>query len=336
MDDLVSIIVRVYNVKPYLRQCLDSIVSQTYAHLQILVIDDGSTDDCGSLCEEYAALDSRVEVFHLPNGGQATARNYALERAKGQWVGFVDGDDWIAPDMIEKMLTAATQENADVAVCGVIYAYRDGTRKLPVTTEYKVLGSKPASMDICFGGNQLRQNIWNKLIRKSCIGELNPPEWQSHQDMLFLTRVLLNVRCVVLLDSNLYFYRQQSNSVVHSTSLENASNRWHTVHEKYDLVTKFYSKYEDYLLKECFWAAVLLWRDADLKPETRMKYQSVFSEVTQFARLHYRCFQGSVLEKSSAWCVQYNRQWSFSLIHFVFWIKRKTGRSQDRRFRPYE
>ena len=86
MNDLISIVVRVYNVEPYLRQCLESIISQTYDRLQILVVDDGSTDGCGIICDEYAARDKRVEVFHLHNGGQATARNYAIEQAKGRWI----------------------------------------------------------------------------------------------------------------------------------------------------------------------------------------------------------------------------------------------------------
>lgn len=336
MDDLVSIVVRVYNVEQYLRQCLDSIVSQTYDHLQILAVDDGSTDGCGLICDEYAAKDCRVEVFHLPNSGQATARNYAIERAQGQWIGFVDGDDWIAPDMMEKMLAAAKQENADMAVCGVVFAYQNGISELPVTNEYKVLDNKDASMDICFGGNQLRQNIWNKLVKRSCIPELHAPEWQSYQDMLFLTEFLLETTRIVLLDNNLYYYRQQASSVVHSASMKNASNRWRTVYEKYQLVSKKYPRFDGPLIKECFWAAVLLWRDADMNREIRMKSQSVFSEVSQFARNHHRDFRGSVLEKASAWCVQYNRQWSFALIHFVFWIKRKTGRSHDGCFRPYE
>ena len=336
MDDLISIVVRVYNVELYLRQCLSSLVSQTYDNLQILIVDDGSTDGCGAICDEYAVQDNRIEVFHLSNGGQATARNYALEKARGQWVGFVDGDDWLAPDMMEKMLAAAKQENADIVVCGVIYAYRDGTRELPITVQYKVLDGKDAVMEACFGGNRLRQNIWNKLVKRSCIPGLYAPEWQSYQDIVFLTEFLLETNRLVLLDSNLYYYRQQISSVVHSASIRNASNRWRSVYEKYHLVSKKYPRFEGPLIKECFWAAVLLWRDSDLNIDNRRQLQSLYFEVSQFARDHHRYFQGSVLEKASAWCVQYNMQWSFVLIHFVFWIKRKTGRSHDGRLQPYE
>ena len=336
MDDLISVVVRVYNVAAYLRQCLSSIVSQTYDHLQIIVVDDGSTDGCGAICDEYAAQDSRIEVFHLPNIGQASARNYALKKARGQWVGCVDGDDWIAPDMMEKMLTAAKKEDADLAVCGVVYAYSDGTRELPITTKYMVLDHKDGAMDVCFGENRLRQNIWNKLVKRSCIPELYVPKWQSYQDMLFLTEFLLKTERIVLLDNNLYYYRQQTGSVVHSASIENAGNRWRTVYEKYRLVSGKYPRYRGALMKECFWAAVLLWRDADLNPAGRKEFHSLFNEVSQFAREHHRDFPGTVREKAGAWCVQYNRQWSFLLIHFVFWIKRKTGRTKDRYFLLYE
>lgn len=336
MSDLVSIIVRVYNVKPYLVQCLNSLKQQTYKDLQILIVDDGSTDGCSEICDEYAVKDSRFEVYHLKNGGQATARNYALERTRGQWVGFVDGDDWIAAEMVEQMLMAAREADADMAVCGVVYAYRDGHRDIPVTSEYKILENKDASMEVCFGGNQLRQNIWNKLVRRKCIEEQIPPEWQSHQDMVFLTRFLLNVNRIVLLDRNLYYYRQQVNSTVHVFTMRNSYNRWRSILEKYRLVSAEFPKYRAVLVKECFWAAVLMWRDTDLNPGKRKQYQRIFSEVSQFAREHYHEMRGSLMERASAWCVQFDRQWSFALIHFVFWVKRKAGRSNDRRFQLFD
>ena len=103
----ISVIVPVYKVEPYLRKCLDSIVGQTYQNLEIILVDDGSPDGCGAICDEYAAQDKRVRVIHKANGGVSSARNAGLTAATGEWIGWVDSDDWIEPDMYERMLELA-------------------------------------------------------------------------------------------------------------------------------------------------------------------------------------------------------------------------------------
>ena len=117
---MISVIVPVYNVEPYLRKCLDSILAQTYRNLEILVIDDGSTDGSGRICDEYAGRDERIKVFHTENHGLSCARNLGLDNANGEWIGFVDSDDWIEPDMYEVLLPwAGKTATADVE-CGVV------------------------------------------------------------------------------------------------------------------------------------------------------------------------------------------------------------------------
>ena len=114
---MISVIVPVYNVEPYLRKCLDSIVNQTYRDFEILIIDDGSTDGSGRICDEYAEKDSRIKVFHTENRGLSCARNLGLAEAKGEWIGFVDSDDWIEPDMYEVLIRRAEETGADVVEC---------------------------------------------------------------------------------------------------------------------------------------------------------------------------------------------------------------------------
>ncbi len=123
---MISVIVPVYNVEPYLAGCLDSILSQTYRDLEILLIDDGSTDRGGTICDEYAAKDPRIRVFHTENRGLSAARNRGLDEAKGEYVGFVDSDDRIDPDMFEYLLEAAERTGADVTECGVFVEYPTG------------------------------------------------------------------------------------------------------------------------------------------------------------------------------------------------------------------
>lgn len=121
MENTISVIIPVYNVEPYLRQCLDSVVNQTYRNLEILLIDDGSPDHCGEICDEYAKKDSRIRVAHKQNGGLSAAWNDGLAAATGEWVAFVDSDDWLDIDYFEKMLQIQRQDSADVIQSGGYY-----------------------------------------------------------------------------------------------------------------------------------------------------------------------------------------------------------------------
>ena len=113
----VSIIVPVYNVQDYLPKCLDSLLAQTYKNIEIIVVNDGSPDDSQRVIDEYAARDSRIVAVSKPNGGLSDARNFGMQYAQGEYIGFVDGDDYVEPDMYEKMLTKAKQEDSDIVEC---------------------------------------------------------------------------------------------------------------------------------------------------------------------------------------------------------------------------
>lgn len=121
----ISIVVPVYNVEAYLRRCVDSVLAQTYGNMEVILVDDGSTDDSGKICDEYGKMDERILVHHKPNGGLTSAWKAGVERASGEYVGFVDSDDWIDPDMYERMLELALRENADVTICGLIFDFED-------------------------------------------------------------------------------------------------------------------------------------------------------------------------------------------------------------------
>ena len=126
MSERISVIVPIYNVERYLEKCIDSILAQTYRKLEIILCDDGSTDGCGAICDRYAARDDRVRVIHKANGGLSDARNAGLEIASGGWYAFIDSDDFITPDTIERMYRTAVSTNSQIAVCNIIRIYDDG------------------------------------------------------------------------------------------------------------------------------------------------------------------------------------------------------------------
>ena len=125
MKERISVVVPVYNVEQYLEKCVNSIINQTYKNLEIILVDDGATDKSGKLCDELAKLDNRIMVYHKKNGGLSDARNYGVERATGDYIGFVDGDDYIDAEMYEKLYEAIKKENVDVAECNLKIIYSD-------------------------------------------------------------------------------------------------------------------------------------------------------------------------------------------------------------------
>lgn len=127
MTPKISVIVPVYNTEKYLRRCVDSILAQTFTDFELLLIDDGSTDSSGAICDEYAQKDSRVRVFHKENGGVSSARNLGLNKAKGEYIAFVDGDDWISSDMYESLLNKIKNEEADIVYCDFFFVYANDT-----------------------------------------------------------------------------------------------------------------------------------------------------------------------------------------------------------------
>lgn len=136
----ISVIVPVYNVEKYLDKCVRSIQAQTFSDLEIILVDDGSPDGCGAMCDAYAREDDRIQVIHKKNGGLSDARNAGIEVARGKYLGFVDSDDYIAPDMYEVLHRMMVEEDADVTICGIHHCYADGDHSATAPETYQVLG----------------------------------------------------------------------------------------------------------------------------------------------------------------------------------------------------
>ena len=205
--ELISVIVAAYNIADYIEKGVRSVCAQTYRNLEILVVDDGSTDMTGSICDRLAEEDKRIRVIHKKNGGLADARNAGLQAAGGSYIGFIDGDDWIDPDMYEKMLGAMREQKADAAVC----RYRQ------VHSAYTLDESQDRV--VVFAGQEALQHYvweskefaiqnaaWNKLYKKEILADLLFPTGKLYEDIVFTTRALSRVRCCVYLDTACYNY----------------------------------------------------------------------------------------------------------------------------------
>ncbi len=208
---LISVIIPVYNVEEYLRTCLDSIASQTYSNLEIVLVDDGSTDKSPSICDEYQERDSRFRVIHKKNGGQSSARNEALDVATGEYISFVDGDDWLESDMYEVLINVINETGADIVACEE-YNNRYGTKERKTisrnTREITVFADYDDIFSHIINSNpRLRFEIWNKLYKRDIIGETRFKTGQIYEEIYFQKIVMGRAKKVAYVDCALYNYR---------------------------------------------------------------------------------------------------------------------------------
>ena len=168
-ENLISIIVPVYKVEKYLKRCVKSIVNQTYKNLEIILIEDGSPDQCPYMCEEWSKRDPRIKVIHKQNGGLSDARNEGLKISTGEFIGFVDSDDWIAPEMYERLLNAIIADQSDIAQCNVKMVWENNLHSRILLQPNKcVLKRDEAQLEL-LNESKLKQPVWNKLYRKNII-----------------------------------------------------------------------------------------------------------------------------------------------------------------------
>lgn len=210
---LISVIIPVYQVEPYLDKCVRSIVEQTYTNLEIILVDDGSPDRCGEICDEWAARDRRIQVIHKENGGAGLARNVALDKANGELIGFVDSDDYIAPDMYSRLYELIA-DGADIAECDYQEIYDDSalfSKTKGDVTEY----TPSQAMNLHINEMAFRQLIWNKLYKQEVIGNTRFPVGTTIDDEFFTYIPLGRARKLARTSSCLYAYRQQPNSIMH-------------------------------------------------------------------------------------------------------------------------
>ena len=205
--DLISVVIAAYNIADYIERGVNSVRSQTYQNLEIIVVDDGSTDGTGELCDNLARKDARVHVIHKENGGPAQARNAGIARAKGSYIGFVDGDDWIYPDMYENMLGAMREQEADIAVCRYRQVHKTHTEDESVDRAVVFEGQEALQYYVQETKEYAIQNAaWNKLYRRQLLTGITFPEGKWYEDIMFATLALAHVRRCVYLDTAYYNY----------------------------------------------------------------------------------------------------------------------------------
>lgn len=210
----ISVIVPVYKVEPYLDKCVSSIVNQTYTNLEIILVDDGSPDNCPAMCDAWAEKDSRIRVIHKTNGGLSDARNAGMTVATGELMAFVDSDDWIAPDMYEYLYQRLTEDNSDIAACGVQMVWEDKTPSRTLTREGSCVLNQEEAMRAIIEESWLKQPVWYKLYKTELVRDILFPVGKYHEDVFWSYQAVGRAQRVSVSDHIGYYYLQRGGSIM--------------------------------------------------------------------------------------------------------------------------
>ena len=243
-NPLVSIIIPVFNAEKYLRRCLNSIINQIYQNFEIILVDDGSTDGSGEICDSFAVRDSRIKVIHIPNGGASLARKKGLDLSKGKYVTFVDSDDWVSPSYVSTLLQVLDEYGVNVASCGVRrvkqgYNYREEVvEKSSHLLSFENL--MPRFFKYEFWG------FWGKIYLRNSLSGLDFPKATLSEDYYVMTQLFNKERQMAITDAPLYYYEYHDNSLSHQKLSMRAFEEFENVKAVYDYVCLNLPQYKDY------------------------------------------------------------------------------------------
>jgi len=262
-NELISIVVPIYNVEKYLKQCIESLLSQTYKNLEILLIDDGSTDKCPQICDEYEKKDKRIKVIHKKNGGLSDARNRGIEEAKGKYITFIDSDDYISENFVKKMYDSIIENNAEISQCNLVKVNDNAEvlQKIGYSDKSKFKTKYEIIKDL-YTGHWENTIACNKLYKIELFENIRFPLGKLHEDEFTTYKVLYKATKVAMVEEYLYKYRQNVNSITGEQFKVKRLDAIEAFEERLDF---FKEKGEIELYEVSFIAYLVLIRDLYIK-----------------------------------------------------------------------
>ncbi len=243
MNPLISVIIPVYNVEKFINSCLDSIINQTYKNLEIILIDDGSTDNSGKICDEYKNQDNRIIVIHKENAGVSVARNTGVEYSSGEYYCFIDSDDSVTDNYIELLYNAITEHDADISCCSFTYLYPDNSTYCPLgkdLDETFICTEKGSDIleNMLYGNSNYMPGCVCKLFNRKKTGNILFPAYKIGEDFLAALDYFNNAEKVIYINKPLYFYFQNNESAMHTQNPEKYYDRVLSADLIYDKAVK--------------------------------------------------------------------------------------------------
>lgn len=284
-DDLISVILPIYNVEPYIHKSIQSVLSQTYKNLQIILVDDGSPDGCPAICDEYAKKDKRIKVIHKKNGGLSDARNAGLKVAKGKYIAFLDSDDWIDPDMYSLLHEKLVENDCDIAQCN-FRKISDKSITIPKQSEDKIY-TKEEYLKKLFA-DEFENFVWNKLYKAELFKDFNFPPIRAFEDVTFTPKVINKTEKIIYINECKYNYLIRNDSL--STDM-NIKQRYFCMKAFLDRFEQYYNLYPE--LTDLLFFRVIKWyipeiaKNITCSLNRRSEYMILLKLISDFLR-NYR------------------------------------------------
>lgn len=263
MEEKVSIIVPVYNTAKYLRKCLDSICNQTYSNIEVIIVDDGSTDESPKICDEYQRMDSRVKVIHKKNEGLSSARNDGIEASDGAYIMFADSDDWLEPDMVEYLYTNIKDYDVKFAVCGY-YSVKGVKRRKHCAKDNVVLVQEEAIRELTdfSSPGYIPNPAWIQMIERSVMEDIRFPKGRVYEDTLTTYKVIENVDRILVLKEPKYNYLRRRGGITGVINEERINlARCYSFEVRYCDLVKRYPELKDIMLYKYLYTYTKMTRD---------------------------------------------------------------------------
>lgn len=269
-NDKISIIVPVYNVEKYLEKCVDSLVNQSYSNLEIILVDDGATDSSGNMCDELAIKDDRIKVIHKVNGGLSDARNAGLEVATGDYIAFLDSDDYVHKDLYKDVHSLMVENQCDLGICNYEYVDEEGKNFYPISDTLKdeVLTKDEALDKLMEKHNFYYVTAWNKLYKKEVLKDIRFPKGKVHEDEFVAHHVLASINKVVTTSKVYIYYVQRQGSIMNTKfSVKRLHNAW-AFYDRYRFFMEMGKKENAlYALRQSYSVVMACIEGLDLKEE---------------------------------------------------------------------
>lgn len=280
-DSLITVIVPVYNVEKYLRKCIESILAQTYQKLEIILVDDGSTDNSGKICDEYAAKDNRIIVMHKENGGLSDARNVALDIVKGDYITCVDSDDYLARDYVEYLYLLLTKNGADISICSYKKVCAYNVRLDNCQEKVSIFSDEDALAELLYQ-RRIVPSAWCKLYRREMFSEIRYPKGMYYEDFAVIYKLLSKCKKIVVGTQQKYYYFQRNDSIMNQKFNVKKIQRIQVVNDLKEYVDVRYPNLQKATSTRCFIAGLQVYREIPRGEKYKYYAEKAWQQIKKY------------------------------------------------------
>lgn len=324
-------IIPVYNSAEYLEKCLNSVINQTYRHLEIILVDDGSTDRSGEICDRYAEEDKRIKAIHQKNSGVSSARNTGLKSVTGSYIGWVDSDDWIEPKMFEKMIDCTRESDADIVICGRVEQY-DNHHFLKGFQNQEIL-NKEQALALLVEDDLVRSYLCDKLWKRELFEDIRFAQLKIFEDLDVMYQLFMKAERVICLPDVFYHYEHHGTSLTAEPSLESRIVFFQISKKRYENLKRDFPPLTQQMEPVMIMAAAHIWTVYYGSPkEERKACDTQIKDISVFCRKHYKLTKKNnplgMAGKTVMRLISYPYWWSFAAAYLIGKLYRiKHGRA---------